>query len=853
MLMNSFDRHFLSRADGLPVGKIRLFGVELIFDLQQNDRRGRVWIPFNADNFILYGKNGAGKTTVINCLRAALSGDKSPAPSIHIDIYIGFEPGEADHFSLDQMQSLLSNRASNDEDEYETPHATSQVSNGEEGTDEVDLPVRRHLVGSPQHHLESRLTNSLARSPTLHREFVMEYDEFCRTFVRLFSPFYLGTEITDVDDIEDFDAFDFIPDREVYAGLTAEDSYAWLQQVRESLLAHWYQHDSSQTFWYGHGDSNKGRPHRELAARAFREAAGQSLYCLSPAGDGSWTIHLAAQLDDSTPNLRELNRRCKESHTLAILELENRADTDEALLNEINDSDFLNNASPSMALIDWDSPVTQFLGPDPEHPFVKLSSSLGGGLIKASELNLQEVMTVLDLASPLDLNEFGQDLLKDLFPMSESSSSSEDHSWMVSFAQHVDHRKMRSFEYHTGAFSWIEQRHKGSSVHAEALVESTASQEIDALMSATSESIAGLEIGLRAVRFEVSKSLHDWIAGRPFVFEAMDDRSGTWIPVDNLSQAQRQLVGAFLRFHRATQDQRVVLGLSDEPDQNLHITAVRSLLELIDQLFTISFTSTHSPIALATRDLKRLHVFRRADGSVGLKRWHPSSSELQAVSDLGVDRLHLLSTVSLVIVVEGAHDKVALERLLAASGLNDDRFVLIIPLRGHSGIATMADSLVWMEMTDAQILAVVDNGRASWIDKLREELLAAPTNTKSQIRSIFKRLEQAQSAASAEERTLIDLFERAVSTGTLSRVHAFGLSKGDIIEYLDPAEFELSDTWPQLRDSYSKSSLRKPFKEWLRSERGARISTDRVDRAFSGLEAIPTDMSDLLKRIAELS
>ena len=53
--------------------RVEFLGIEVIF-IGEDDPRGSVWIEFNEDFSLLYGKNGAGKSTVLKAITAFIEG-----------------------------------------------------------------------------------------------------------------------------------------------------------------------------------------------------------------------------------------------------------------------------------------------------------------------------------------------------------------------------------------------------------------------------------------------------------------------------------------------------------------------------------------------------------------------------------------------------------------------------------------------------------------------------------------------------------------------------------------------------------------------------------------------------------
>ena len=67
---------------------IRLLGAEIIFKNYPTDSRGRIWVPIENGRHVLYGKNGSGKSTVLQALKSAISGILLPNVDWTVDLFI---------------------------------------------------------------------------------------------------------------------------------------------------------------------------------------------------------------------------------------------------------------------------------------------------------------------------------------------------------------------------------------------------------------------------------------------------------------------------------------------------------------------------------------------------------------------------------------------------------------------------------------------------------------------------------------------------------------------------------------------------------------------------------------------
>jgi hypothetical protein len=390
----------------------------------------------------------------------------------------------------------------------------------------------------------------------------------------------------------------------------------------------------------------------------------------------------------------------------------------------------------------------------------------------------------------------------------------------------------------------------------ENLVESFQFDEFQAVVRIIAEAVVGMDVNVLDIKVQIQDNFHEWISGRALSLQAQDATTGSWVDFAELSSAQRHVISSVLRLLEAKTLQNngsspLLIVLGDEPDQNMHQAAIRHFYNFVNESETCSYLSTHSSVALSLPSFSRLHAYRAPSGNLRLMPWSPSLVANSDDIDLGVDKAALLSAVTLVILVEGAHDEEALTLLLSLAGIRISSHVLVLPWRGHRTMHTIADSYVWMNMTDARILVVVDNSRAEIINGWRTRIVESIREGRPQA-TIARELRE-YSGLSGEETTLRDLLERSIHNGVIDRVFAFGFSRGDIIEYADPGDFGLTSSWDDLRVEYQRSSHRSPFKDWLRSEHGARISTKAVRTAFANLDHLEEDLVNLLRLIDSIS
>jgi hypothetical protein len=230
-----------------------------------------------------------------------------------------------------------------------------------------------------------------------------------------------------------------------------------------------------------------------------------------------------------------------------------------------------------------------------------------------------------------------------------------------------------------------------------------------------------------------------------------------------------------------------------------------------------------------------------------------SDDVARAAAQLGVSTLDLLALKRLLVVGEGEQDVAVIEGLI---GLTRDSKTrqrsLITAARGARNLLSTVEARIVTDYTDMHVLSIADNVRATRITAVRDKLLEGDREGLPAGRNIkLSGLIELRQDARFEERVLFDLLERCAQRRMLDRFHVFGLGKKDVIEYLPGASFGLADGWERLRADFDqfRGAERLDFKEWLRRERGAEISTRRISSAFDSLDSIDSELLQLLSEI----
>lgn len=353
----------------------------------------------------------------------------------------------------------------------------------------------------------------------------------------------------------------------------------------------------------------------------------------------------------------------------------------------------------------------------------------------------------------------------------------------------------------------------------------------------------------------------EWLDGTAPAWEALDAMSGTWVPLADLSSAQRRwaVLAIELALAESTEPGRPIVVLLDEPEAALHrsaeahlVTGLKRLaLELGDAAVIVA---THSPAFLADGGVRPIHVHRSLRGlavtseiDVGL---NDSADQIATMASLGLRRADLLQLARVAVVVEGGHDEAVIETVAAAEIAESRAFML--RMLGAKNAVAVLDAQVLISMTDATVLVVLDNDAHGRLYPMWERLRAHADS--GDVEAADKEVNAIRLIGTGESSWLAELAERSLRIGRLDRLHVFGLSEPDVLFYLPPEAFKLTDPWLDLhREWRALPRGRADFKTWLRSEKGASISTPRAKRAATALQDVPPDLAELADCIRRLS
>jgi hypothetical protein len=334
-------------------------------------------------------------------------------------------------------------------------------------------------------------------------------------------------------------------------------------------------------------------------------------------------------------------------------------------------------------------------------------------------------------------------------------------------------------------------------------------------------------------------------------YEFPDSQGPFSVSFGDLSDGQRKLINlAFSAVAASSDDQgKTTILVGDEIDNGIHVRAIVALYRMLGGLPLSCLCSTHSIEAVAYSVGRRVHMTRDSESGIRLDDFDIKDARA-AAEQMGVTPLSLLAFFRLFVIVEGEHDRIVIESLLNAQDRSLGNDVVVLPIRGANNLMTSLEAQLF-DYTDARVLVVLDNVRQAVLVELLE---AAKSKKNGNPRDRRNALVAARARCqSHEERIVGDVIIRRFDKGDLSRFSLFGLSKRDIIEYLDPLEFGIDD-WVAARNEFDSLSPSDPmkqssFKDYLRATRNISIGNGDVTRASHNLGTLHPDLVALVEHI----
>lgn len=373
--------------------------------------------------------------------------------------------------------------------------------------------------------------------------------------------------------------------------------------------------------------------------------------------------------------------------------------------------------------------------------------------------------------------------------------------------------------------------------------------ELDRLSEGVSRQFSELEVAVEKVRATVSRRVDAWFAGTPVTIEYLDAHLRKWLPIDKASSAQQRWIRLAIHLYQASEYRAPVLITADEPDTGLHVTAGPSISKVFRNTGQTALISSHSPGVIRDPFLNLFHVRRGVLGECLVEKVEVSDDPLAASTSLGVDAIDLLPRLKVAVFVEGEHDSAAITEYLSwlEKGTGDHRprqLSKLIPSRGVGLMPNVVDAQILIDYTDAHLLIIADNFGSGRFTTIIEDLLAKQRAgcTESELLSELMRSKKSKSNSrpdrrTFEERTMFDVLSVAIRKRCLERVTILGIDSRDITELFPPSAFNLADlmTWDDLRhqfdDERKLTSTPNDFKKWLEAKHKIKITARRVASA----------------------
>ena len=309
---------------------------------------------------------------------------------------------------------------------------------------------------------------------------------------------------------------------------------------------------------------------------------------------------------------------------------------------------------------------------------------------------------------------------------------------------------------------------------------------------------------------------------------------------------------------------RIMLSIVDEPEAALHRAAEAHMAATLRRRAShdlILLVATHSPELLDAPEGRVIEV-KRGGGSHSRSLVHElDQADRAGLADLGLLPSDLLRWPRVILLVEGEHDEVLLEQFLG-DRLRAAR-VRVLPLHGGSKLPGTVDSQVLFAHTDAHVVAVLDNMRASRLQEVwaRAVELALQGETSAAKDVVISGLPDDRKRKGDEAGYMRSWLTKAIDAGLEARATPYGLEEVDIIRYLPVEKFVPGvESWQQLDLQHqeelasARPDKRPPsdFKKWLAARWKVDINAAALREAASGMR-VPRDFNRLMSTIEALS
>lgn len=354
------------------------------------------------------------------------------------------------------------------------------------------------------------------------------------------------------------------------------------------------------------------------------------------------------------------------------------------------------------------------------------------------------------------------------------------------------------------------------------------------------------------LRFELTNP-NEWFTGSRPTWSAVVP-SGP-LPLESLSEAESKWsrVAISLAMTSSAADAATTVVILDEPEQGLHGHAEarlsQALGEVSRELQCMVVAATHSAALLNAPAAVKHHLSVSAEGHTRSLRLLDADlvrsfrDVRYGEQEVGLSAAEILHMIRLFLIVEGPHDQVVLEHLLA-SDLSAAGAVVLHTAGAKNLPELTRAQLIW-DYTDADVVVVLDGIAVAAVLPIWDE--AKRSARVGEWKKATAALQALERLPGGEPRWLRELLERALTTGHWERVHPHPLSMPDIICYLPPDALGLSAGWDDIIKSWqgsARGATPVDLKGWLKRQHGINLGVRSLRKAVQ--HAVPArEIQDL--------
>ena len=791
---------------GTVIDDVELLGIEVLF-VGQDDPRDSLWLPFHPGMTALYGKNGAGKTTILNAIESALSGVSSRGMKCRLYLRLLATDIEAEE---DEVQRKV---------EYEKllDQWAEDVENGK-GEVEVEFwDKTRKVLASPP-------TQAPSRRPVggwFFQKIITAVPKGCQFF-------NLEREMDGSYTAEGWEyPSPMLSTRQIEAEEWADFELPTWTEISRLLLIGNAVFDEAERA----SRTKEFPPISRMIYKVCEEVERSRLLCFESSGTSAkpqWEIRLAAQVVGDTSGQALLRE------SLTILHDDAHGLTDEKLKDHIYIK--VNDMGHRSGYEDF--------GDIEVHQHVVLASVLGSSLLhERAGREMRSISgAIFAPYAPLggDWSTIKISVLPVLVKRIEPNDDCE-----------IAVQKVIS------AASWPIDRRGTLLLEQDAYGPDVVVADLPNLDSQNQflEKLAvkfrGLGIGINGIRLELEGGLRSALSGGMLKMKVQDSVTEQWLKIDQLSSGQRAWLAFVLNNTGFQENTRTIL-LADEVDRGLAERAIAPMMMFLESIYPVCVLATHSPAALRSQVGSIQHVERNSTGVIGISDPIGLDDPQKTAERLGISVTELLTFLEVVVMVEGEHDLVVIQSLLENRKIVNGLNTRVIPFRGTKNL-TNIEARILFEYTDASVVLIVDHARQNRIDEALA--MAREFQGKRLTSTVIGKIKTCLNGgnASNEEAVLADVIEQALERRVLERITCVGLAVVDIIRIFPTEDFGLDRSWSEYENEWQEAkrnrSTDEDFKKFLKSRYNAKINARTIKAAVQKLSTPPKELWEALEAI----